>query len=151
MPTGIKRDFWDYVRKTRGCWYWTGARASNGYGNVRRNGRNTTAHRFAYEEQHGPVPEGQELLHWCDNKLCVRVHPDHVQPGTHMANVRDCVSKGRHANGERHGNAKLSEADVERVREAYLSGTRQRDLAAVWGVNQSAISKIVSGKLWRTA
>lgn len=144
------KPFYSYVRKTSSCWFWTGAKASNGYGNIRRNGRNTSTHQFAYEMEHGSVPEGMELLHWCDNKLCVRVAPGHVQVGSHMENVRDCVSKGNHAHGESHGKSVLSGRQVRSIRRKYAKGTvTQRELAAEYGVVQSAISKIVTGSHWR--
>ncbi len=143
MPTGTKKDFWSYVEKTAKCWGWGGAVSSSGYGNVRRNGRNTTAHQFAYELTCGPVPDGMELLHACDNKLCVRIDANHVRVGTHMENVRDCVSKRRHARGESHGLAKLTDEDVARIRESYLCGATQSDLSKVWGVSQPHVSRIV--------
>ena len=70
-----------------GCWLWLGA--SNGlYGNFkvgRRPDRTTVgAHRFSYVIHKGPIPDGLEIDHKCNNKLCV--NPDHLQAVTHKRN-----------------------------------------------------------------
>lgn len=69
--------FWDRVEKTEGCWLWKGAHRSGGYGSVIRNGRQVYAHRFAFEQTAGAIPEGYQVHHRCGNKLCVR--PDHLE------------------------------------------------------------------------
>jgi hypothetical protein len=63
-------------------------------------------------------------------------------------NATDRDAKGRTATGERHGRAKLTEANVSAIRDAYprVSGC---DLAAQFGVTPSVISMIVNGKRWR--
>jgi hypothetical protein len=68
--------FWDRVEKTEGCWIWMGAHRAGGYGSVIRNGRQNYAHRFAFEQTVGAIPEGYHVHHRCGNKLCVR--PDHL-------------------------------------------------------------------------
>jgi hypothetical protein len=50
--------------------------------------------------------------------------------------------KKRQARGQRNGNAKLSEADVERIREASLFGAKSADLAAAYGVHRYTIWSI---------
>ncbi|WP_084102288.1 hypothetical protein [Demequina sp. NBRC 110051] len=42
--------------------------------------------------------------------------------------------------------ARLTDADVVRLRERYAAGERQTDLAAVFGVAQTSVSAIVSGR-----
>jgi hypothetical protein len=87
--------FWALVRKSPdpdGCWEWVGRIAKDGYGQLR-------AHRFAWTLLHGPIPEGQHVLHKCDNRKCVR----HTFLGTQQDNMDDMVSKGRSATGERNG------------------------------------------------
>lgn len=87
-PTAVRRAvgltaserFWQYVSKGETCWLWTGA-TSKGYGlfAVQAAGRRVTmqAHRFAYMDVVGPIPEGMQLDHECMVRACVR--PDHLQ------------------------------------------------------------------------
>jgi hypothetical protein len=44
------------------------------------------AHRVAYEQFVGTVPDGLELDHLCENKACV--NPGHLEPVTRSENVR---------------------------------------------------------------
>lgn len=52
------------------CWEWTAARFDKGYGAFRLGDKQMKAHRFGYEAQIGPIPEGQYVLHRCDNPPC---------------------------------------------------------------------------------
>lgn len=70
----------------------------NGYGRVylgSNGGRSiyVSAHRWAWERANGPIPEGLEVCHHCDNKPCIEVR--HLFLGTGMDNARDRWSKGR--------------------------------------------------------
>ena len=69
-----------------GCWHWTGARQSDGYGSFQRSGQTRLAHRAMYELFVGDIPEGLELDHLCRDRGCVR--PDHLEPVAHLENVR---------------------------------------------------------------
>jgi hypothetical protein len=53
--------------------------------------------------------------------------------------------------GSANGRAKVSEADVLEVRRLYALGARQVDLAEMFGVDQTSISRMVLGKGWVTA
>lgn len=70
-----------------GCWLWNGALTTAGYGHLNiGGGRYAMAHVVLYEDRHGPVPDGLELDHLCRVRHCV--NPDHVEPVTHLENVR---------------------------------------------------------------
>lgn len=68
------------------CWEWTGARAPQGYGQIRTAGDGPTvgAHRAVYEDRVGPIPEGLHLDHLCRNRECV--NPAHLEPVTNKEN-----------------------------------------------------------------
>jgi hypothetical protein len=82
------------IEKGEGCWLWTGAIGTKGYGRVQYRGQLWTASRAVYNEFVGPIPAGMWVLHRCDNPPCV--NPAHLFLGTHTDNVRDAVAKGRH-------------------------------------------------------
>jgi hypothetical protein len=75
-----------------GCHVWTGGRASKGYGQLRIG-----VHRLAWELANGPIPEGMQVLHRCDNPRCC--NPDHLMLGTQAENMADMRRKGRGRNG----------------------------------------------------
>lgn len=77
--------FWSYVEKTDDCWAWTGGKGPGGYGAFRFKGKQLRAHRYAYELEHGQVPDGLVLDHLCRNRSCVR--PDHLEPVTQRENI----------------------------------------------------------------
>jgi hypothetical protein len=87
---------WSVERRIRGkvevadCWVWTGHRFKAGYGALRVGSRQLVAHRWVYEELVGPVPDGLELDHLCRNRACV--NPDHLEPVSHLTNVRRGVA-----------------------------------------------------------
>lgn len=89
--------FWAKVRKSKGCWEWTGAKQHNGYGFIHTGGhvirRPLRAHRASWELHYGPIPAGLWVLHRCDNPSCVR--PDHLFLGSRSDNMKDCAAKGR--------------------------------------------------------
>lgn len=80
------------VNHETGCWNWTGHQYSNGYGVIKAFGRDISAHRFSYELHKGPIPDGMQILHSCDNKRCV--NPDHLRAGTHLENIREAWERG---------------------------------------------------------
>lgn len=93
-PIPVAQRFWSKVEKLPddGCWIWLAAVNANGYGvfSVGTLGlgtrRTVLAHRFAYEEAHGPMPDGRELDHICRTPACVR--ESHLEPVPHLINMR---------------------------------------------------------------
>ena len=77
-PVEATKRFWAKVNTEGQCWVWLGARNQNGYGRFWHDVKMVTAHRFAYEEAHGPVVSGLVLDHLCRNRSCVR--PGHLEP-----------------------------------------------------------------------
>lgn len=68
------------------CWLWTGPIDVNGYGHVNVGSTTTTAHRAVYRGLVGNIPAALELDHLCRVRHCV--NPDHLEPVTHLENVR---------------------------------------------------------------
>jgi len=79
--TKINR-IWSKVEKTDACWLWTGGKAGGGspgeYGQTFYQGRPMLAHVAIDLIVNGPLPEGMERHHECQNKLCVRPAAGHV-------------------------------------------------------------------------
>jgi hypothetical protein len=92
--------FWDRVVKSDGCWLWGGGRSENGYGAFYWHGKQTGAHRVAYELVHGSIASDMLVLHKCDNPPCV--NPDHLFLGTPQDNMTDKTIKGRIPRGASH-------------------------------------------------
>lgn len=91
MKTAAER-FWSKVNKTHFCWEWTASRHPDGYGHFGINGRIMGAHRWAFEQERFPIPEGFELDHLCRNRACVR--PDHLEVVSHKTNLLRGVGVG---------------------------------------------------------
>lgn len=136
------------VKAVDGCWIWTGPTDKDGYARMHKDGRQVRAHRVVLMRTLGrELRPGMFACHSCDVRACVR--PDHLWEGTHFENDEDARVKGRMARGNRHYNAKLTEDDVRSIRVRHERGERQIDLAAEFGVDQSAISFIVRRMRWR--
>lgn len=80
-----------------GCLLWEGAAGSGGYGKVTRGGKQLRVTHLAWEERHGPVPEGAMVLHRCDVPACCNV--EHLFLGNARDNARDMAAKGRVGGG----------------------------------------------------
>lgn len=149
----VETRFWAKVKKTElGCWLWLPPLAVNGYGQFWVDGRMVGAHRYSYELAYGPIPEhdsyhGTCVLHSCDVRPCVR--PDHLFLGTNEDNSQDKVSKNRQAKGETNGAARLTEAQVIKIRNLALAGLTQKETAQRFGISQSEVSRIASRRIWK--
>ena len=81
--------FWSKVDKAGDCWEWTaGTWRSRGhavYGQFTlTGGKKICAHRYAYMEVNGDIPEGHQIDHRCHNTLCV--NPSHLRVATNKQN-----------------------------------------------------------------
>lgn len=140
--------FWPKVEKSEGCWLWTAARTPRGYGHLRYRNEYLLAHRASWEIHFGPVPDDLKVLHTCDTPACVR--PDHLFLGTSLDNHDDMKAKGRSAKGEKHGGARLTEAQVLEIRARFAAGgISQGALRAMYGITQSHVRSIITRKTWR--
>ena len=124
-----------------GCWAWVGEIHPRGYGVYRIGRRYALAvHRVQYWIYTKEQPE--VVMHTC--KLISCVNPRHLYPSTAREMMIEKTRMGRH------GRQKLTRGDINRLVELFHNGSKQRDLAKIFGVSQSHISNIINGKssLW---
>lgn len=116
-------------------------------------------HRFAFEHFSGMSAKGKVVHHTCDVRNCV--NPDHLLLGTARDNSADMVARNRsarglkngafvhperHPRGDRHGNTRLSDAQVAEMRSLY-TGRRGEITALAAHFNTSVVnaSRILRG------
>lgn len=68
------------------CRAWQGATGGGGYGQAWWDGKVRYAHILAWEDEHGPVPDGLQIDHLCRNKPCW--NPAHLEAVTFAENLR---------------------------------------------------------------
>lgn len=137
--------FWSRVEKTVGCWHWTGAVSSNGYGSLSWHGKMVKPHRVAWELTYGRIEERLLVCHKCDNRLCV--NPSHLFLGTHQSNMNDAKLKNRTAKGAETNCTVLSLENVLEIKR-LLNKVPKLELAQRFGVDESTIRAIRDGKSW---
>jgi hypothetical protein len=132
------------------CWIWQGPFYSNGYGCFCYVGIHDGAHRVAYREFVGPIPDGMQINHHCDEKACLR--SEHLYAGTQQQNVDDMWARGRVVTPDRtgslHPQARLNEIDVREILQALSEGESQAVIADERGVSRGIIGDIAHGKAW---
>lgn len=141
--------FWEKVDRSGECWNWTGtiytASGKLSYGKICVKNKQLLAHRVSYELAHGPIPEDKDVLHRCDNPLCVR--PDHLFLGTHADNMQDMVQKGRM---HLRNHTKLTAEKVIAIRQRYSSGgITQSQLAKEYEVKLDCIDRVINRRTWK--
>lgn len=131
------------------CIRWPYARNGNGYGQFNLEGVNTLVHRFVCEAVNGPPPTPSSLsAHLCGMGHEGCMSPRHLAWKSPQGNSADQVRHGAAIRGGRVGSAKLTEEQVIEIRRKLLKGTNQRQIATAYGMSQSTISMIASGRNW---
>ena len=127
----------EYVEEDRGytspCWIWQRSTTSDGYGSKWVNGSCVGAHRFIYQREVGPIPEGKVLDHLCRVPACV--NPAHLQPVTQVENMRlaRCV--------------KLNMEQITEIRRLHHVETA-RSIAARMNISATTVYAIWGGRHW---
>jgi hypothetical protein len=122
-----------YVVEPNGCWVWTKARTTAGYGHFHLRGRYYQAHRLVYGLLRGPVLT-VVMDHLCRNRACV--NPDHLEPVSHAENVR------------RGDGARLTPELVRRIYSLRAQGLSQRAIGRRVQVDHSTVSRVLKGQRW---
>ena len=140
--------FWSKVDKSGECWEWAGAKHAQGYGVFKLNGQTHLTHRVSALMAGiiSDISDGAFVCHSCDNTACV--NPDHLWRGNHAKNMEDKFKKGRCLKGSEHACAKLTEDDVRCIRNLLLAGATQNLIARQFGVSETTVSDINTGKRW---
>jgi HNH endonuclease len=133
-----------------GCWLWTAAALQSGYGilcldlAIPPKNKERLAHRISWILKNGEIPSGMHVLHRCDMPCCV--NPDHLFLGTSKDNTHDQMKKQRMPLGEGRRFAKLHEEAVRQIRTSDKSDIA---LAKQFGVSDSAVWMVRSGRTWK--
>jgi predicted XRE-type DNA-binding protein len=139
LNEAAKRVFSQCVRKGE-CLEWRGNWVThNGYGRVTFKQKKLLTHRIAYEAYKGPIPTEMQVMHSCDNRRCC--NPDHLSIGTGQDNTNDRKAKDRLG-------FKIKTADAIEIVRLVREGRRQSEIARMFGIHQSMVSRISRGKKW---
>ena len=130
------------MKKVDDCWIWTGYTKNGRYGSLCVDGKAHQAHIAAYKRLIGPVGQGMKVLHSCNNTMCIKPH--HLRQGTMRDNSQDCLSRGRFRKPIPY---KLTYNSLRRIKRLLKFGVPQRKIAAEFGVTQSAICAVNTGRL----
>lgn len=153
--TSVFERFVKFTRYENGCWIWTGARRTSGYGVFKLNGKAESAHRVSYKLFKGDIPPGVFVCHTCDNPICV--NPDHLFLGTASDNMMDAQSKGRlvipegirFKKGHIPNFTTITKEQAVQVKLMIKKGMRNKDISEITGINYQTIVDIKRGKSFR--
>lgn len=150
-PLAIKR-LLSKTEKIGSCWIWTGATTSHKYvryGVLVFNKKHYRAHRFSWMYHYGNIPNGQCVLHKCDNGLCV--NPEHLFLGDRIDNNMDREKKRRGiiVYGSKNGLSKLDEKKVKEIKNCIKDSKSFSELGKKYGVRWQTIQAIAKGKTWK--
>lgn len=108
-----------------------------------------SVHQLVLEAFVGPCPTGMEVRHFPDRNPANN-HLDNLRYGTPKDNAADRVIHGTASQGERHYKAKLTEHNIQHIRQLCAEKKQTlTEIASLFGVSADTISNIRSRKTWR--
>lgn len=114
LPEEQLQKFWTHVNKdtTDGCWLWTGALATGGYG-YSELFHDHLAHRITYQLVHGILSPELNVTHMCRNRNCV--NPKHLCAVTDFGRQQNAYYKklARKKRMIEHAKTRRSKKDIQ--------------------------------------
>ncbi len=143
-----KHDVFSHYRMNVGedeCWVWTGP--TGGRSRTLRpyfpfENKRMIAYRAVYELVHGVTLTSDQLIrHTCDNGgMPIGCgNPRHLTIGTNTENMDDMKRRQRHG---------LTHHVVRRIRKLAQEGRTQDEIAELYGISQSLVSRVVNKELY---
>lgn len=130
------------------CLIWPFAKSREGYAIIQYGGRCKIVSNMVCEDVYGPpADKSSQAAHSCGNGHIGCVNKTHLRWASYQENRQDMVSHGRSLRGTKNPFAVLNAADVIQIRR-MLGVVSQRKIAAQFGVTQSAVNAISTGKTW---
>lgn len=123
------------------CSPYQGHIAKSGYGlDYEPSTKKTVlAHRKAYKDAFGEIPNGLVIMHICNNKTCV--NPDHLKAGTQSENIKQSYKDGLQTNPNR-------SMTKEQVLEIFSMEGSQRKIAKLFNTTQTVVKNIRNSKTY---
>ena len=94
----------------------------------------------------GPCPKGKETSHLNGNSKDDRLK--NLAWETHLENMNRGIKYNTNQQGEKNGNAKLTEEDILKIKNLIKQGYIQGYIAGMFNVSDSRISKIKHERTW---
>jgi hypothetical protein len=151
-PNGAVQEYLNDALKnlTDDCMIWPFSCTQSGYAKFHHEGKTKLLCRFLCEEYNGAPPsENYVTRHICGKGLKGCFNPRHLEWGTQKPNSDDMELHETRAKGERVGISKLKEEDIPEIRYLIAIGEKQTDIAEIFGVSQSAINAVHTGRTWK--
>ena len=133
-----------------GCREWLGQpTVKGGYGQVKVQGVQWSAHRLAWVLFRGPIPQGKLICHKCNNPICVETEgKNHLYVGTHQTNHDDMMLAGTRPRGNIAGWTPLEDADILELVRRWKAGEKRTVLARQFGIRYGTLINILRGQTW---
>lgn len=106
-------------------------------------------HQLVLESFVEPCPEGMECRHFPDQNPSNN-HLDNLRWDTRIKNQADRLVNGTSSRGERGGRSKLTEVDIERIRDIRLvGGQTYLTIAKYFDVSDRTVGRILKRQAWQ--
>ena len=136
-----------YTITKTGCFVYSGACDRDGYPSFSYKNKRIRGNQLSWVLIHGPIPEGMQVCHICDNPGCI--NPTHLFLGTTQENTKDRDLKCRQARGEKQAFCKLNPEIVLKMRGDYFQrGKSIRTIAAAYNICFATAREAIQGITW---